>query len=150
MLHFLGKLPRQIVAFMVINLFLLGCNMAETRVPKSPQDKYVTEVAVADAQDWAKRLDAELIALLRGGYTIESVHYYRFHRDIPWIAIAKNVQNQMSEMAVARQTIEWAEPGLDFAELYPQGKKAFAVAMLKDTPNNAAKFVGYYLLQSAR
>jgi len=150
MLHFWSKPLRQTVAFMVINLFLLGCNMAETRVPKSPQDKYVTEVAAAAAQESAKRLDAELIALLRGGYTIESVHYYRFDPDIPWVAIAKNVQNQMSEVAVSRETLDWAEPGLDFAELYPQGKKAFAVAMLKDTPSNAAKFVGYYLLKSAK
>lgn len=124
--------------------------MADTVTPKSPEDKYVTAVAAGSAPEAAKKLDADVIKFLRGAYTIKSVHYYRFDPDVPWVAITKDVQNQMLKKSIKRVFYEWFEPGLDLIEVYPQGKTAFAVAMDSKTPPGAESFVGYYVLEDGK
>jgi hypothetical protein len=127
-----------------------GCIMSEPLTVKSPVEKGVQEVAKADAPELAMRLDAELVRFLRTTYAIKSVHYYRFQKGIPWVAISKRVQNEMSEKSINRVAYDWEEPGIDFVDVYSQGKNGFAVAMLKDTPTDSEKFVGYYLLKPAK
>jgi hypothetical protein len=124
-----------------------GCGMADITVfqPK-PLDRMKEVPGSADS----KKLDAEVTAFLRNKYVIASAHYYQTPGEIPWIAVSKSVQNQMAEKSIQRTMLEWYEPGIDFVELYPQGKNgaAFAVAMPKGTKSDADKLVGYYVLSA--
>jgi hypothetical protein len=137
-------------ARIVVGLTLLawGCGMAESPVVEPKPLEQMKEVsASADS----KKLDAEVTAFLRDKYTISSARYYQTPGEIPWIAVSKNVQNQMKEKSIERKLFEWYEPGLDFVEVYPQGKNggAFAVAMPKGTKSDAQKLVGFYVLSAA-
>jgi len=125
--------------------------MSETiTMPKTPDTHYAQEVKEADVSPAAKALDAEVLQFLRSPYTIESVRYYQFSKEVGMASIFKNVQNQMAEKSIKRATYSWAEPGLDLIDAYPQGKSAFVVAMPKGTQSGAEKFVGYYALKPVK
>ena len=89
-----------------------------------------------------------MTALLRNKYAIVSARYYRVAGDVPWLAVAKSVQNQMAQKSIQRTMLDWYEPGIDFIEIYPQGTSgaAFALAMPKGTKTNSDKLVGFYVL----
>ncbi|MBI4907375.1 MAG: hypothetical protein HY820_27365 [Acidobacteria bacterium] len=124
-----------------------GCGMAETKVlqPK-PLDGMKQVLASADS----KRLDGEVTVFLREKYAIASARFYQVPGEIPWIAVSKSVQNQMAEKSIQPAIFEWHEPGIDFIDVYPQGKNgaAFAVAMPKGTKSSADKLVGFYVLSA--
>jgi len=121
-----------------------GCGMSETKVIEA---KPLEGVKTLAASEQTKKLDTEVLAFLREGYTIASARYYMVEGDIPWIAVSKSVQNQMAEKSFERKIFPWYEPGFDFVEVYPQANgKAFAVAMPKGTKSSAEKLVGYYVL----
>jgi hypothetical protein len=133
-----------------LGLAVSGCSMADTATPKSPDEKYATLVDAKSVPDAAKKLDAEVIKFVRGAYTLKSAHYYRFDADVPWVAITKDVQNQMLKKSVKRIFYEWFEPGYDLIEIYPQGKTAFAVAMDSKTLRGEKNIVGYYVLEGGK
>ena len=124
-----------------------GCGMAEVKVfqPK-PLDGMKEAAASADS----RKLDAEVTAFLRDKFAIASARYYQVPAEIPWIAVSKTVQNQMAEKSIKRTMFEWYEPGIDFVEIYPQGKDgaAFAVAMPKGASPGGEKLVGFYALSA--
>jgi hypothetical protein len=103
-----------------------------------------------EASEATKKLDAEVTAFMRDKYTIASAKYYSVAGEIPWIAVSKNVQNQMAEKSIKKVMFEWYEPGLDFIEVYPQGKQAFAVAMPKGTKSSEEKLIGFYTLNAKK
>jgi hypothetical protein len=124
-----------------------GCGMAENATVQPKPLEYMKEVP-ASAE--SKKLDTEVTAFLRDKYTISSARYYHTPGEVPWIAVSKSVQNQMKEKSIERKLFDWYEPGLDFVEVYPQGKNgsAFAVAMPKGTKSDADKLVGFYVLSA--
>lgn len=136
-------------AKMVVALAIVawGCGMAESAIfqPKPPDG--INEVS---ASDDSKKLDAELTAFVRGKYAIASAHYYHASSDAPWIAISKSVQNQMAAKSIQKMMFPWYEPGLDFIEIYPQGKNgaAFALAMPKNADFDGDKLIGFYVLST--
>jgi len=70
--------------------------------------------------------------------------------DAPWIAISKSVQNQMAAKSIHKMMFPWYEPGIDFIEIYPQGKNgaAFALAMPKSADFDGDKLIGFYVLSA--
>jgi hypothetical protein len=134
---------------MALVVMAWGCSMAESPVfqPK-PLDNMMEVPAPQESQ----KLDAEVTAFLRNTYAIASARYYKVPGEIPWIAVSKSVQNQMAEKSIPRKIFDWYEPGLDFVEVYPQGKTgaAFAVAMLKGTQSGGGALVGFYVLTAAK
>jgi hypothetical protein len=128
-------------------MLALGCGMAESVVFQPKPLDGVKEVAAGEG---SKKLDAEVTAFLRNKHVIASARYYLVPGEYPWIAVSKSVQNQMAEKGIQRVMFDWYEPGLDFVEVYPQGKSgaAFAVAMPKGTKSSAEKLVGFYVLSA--
>jgi hypothetical protein len=126
-------------------LLLWGCHLAESAIV---EPKPLASAKELTAGDESKKLDADVIEFVRGRYTIVSARYYRIGADVPWVAISKNVQNQMAEKSIKRVMLDWYEPGIDFVETYPQGQEgaAVAVAMPKGAKSSAEKIVGYYVL----
>lgn len=124
-----------------------GCGMADVKVVQPKPLDGMKEVAASG--DTAK-LDAEVKAFLRDKFVIASGRYYQVPAEIPWIAVSKSVQNQMAEKSFKPAMFEWYEPGIDFVEVYPQGKEgaAFAVAMPKGASPSGEKLVGYYVLNT--
>jgi hypothetical protein len=133
-----------------LGLFLSGCSMADTVTATSPVSEHVKAVEASAAAANAKALDAEVTKFLRKKYAIKSATYYSFGAGIPWVAISKNVQNQMREKSVERVIYDWNNPGIDFVDVYPQGDTAFAVAMYTKTSGSKEKFVGYYVLTTEK
>jgi hypothetical protein len=121
--------------------------MAEDKVFQPKPLENMKEVA---ASEDSRKLDAEVTAFLRNKFVIASARYYRVPGEIPWIAVSKTVQNQMAEKSIRRTMFEWYEPGIDFVEVYPQGKSggAVAVAMPKGTSPSADKLIGFYVLSA--
>ncbi|BDC47811.1 hypothetical protein F183_A01270 [Bryobacterales bacterium F-183] len=124
-----------------------GCSMAEAALfePKPLDGAKATEASEA-----TKKLDAEVTAFLRDKYSIASARYYTVAGEIPWIAVSKNVQNQMAEKGIKKVMFEWYEPGLDFVEVYPQGKQGFALAMPKGRKSDSEKLIGFYTLTAKK
>jgi len=122
-----------------------GCSMFEAKVF---QPKPLDAMKETAASSETAALDTELRAFLRDQYTIGSSRYFTVPGEIPWIAISKSVQNQMAEKSIQPTVFDWHEPGIDFIDVYPQGKSAFALAMPKETPSGAAKLVGFYVLKA--
>jgi hypothetical protein len=133
-----------------MGLFMSGCSMAETITPKPPVENYAKEVAAASSPALAKALDGVVTKYLRGTYKIKSVQYYKFKSDVPWVAISKEVQNQMLEKSVKRSFFDWNEPGIDIIDVYPQGKTAFVIAMDKKALLAKKQFVGYYVVDGGK
>ena len=67
-----------------------------------------------------------------------------------WVAISKNVENQMLEKSINRVPFEWTNPDMDFVDVYPQGDSAFAVAMYSKTASSKVKVVGYDVLMAVK
>ena len=134
-------------AILALAVLAWGCGVAEAALFEPKPMDGAKEVQANEA---TKKLDAEVTAFMRDKYTIGSARYYQIVGEIPWIAVSKNVQNQMAEKSIKRVMFEWYEPGLDFVEVYPQGKQGFALAMLKGTRSNAEKLVGYYTLTAKK
>ncbi len=124
--------------------------MADTVTANPPTGDHVKTVAKADAKADIAALNDEVTKYLRDKYSIESGSYYRFSKDVPWVAISKNVQNQMVEKSIRPVFFEWHNPGYDFVDIYPQGKTAFAVAMLSKSGPGKPKFVGYFVLSTTK
>lgn len=129
-----------------LGIAALGCGMADAVFQPKPLDA-MKEVPAAEE---SKKLDADVTAFLRNQYAIASARYYHVPGEIPWIAVSKSVQNQMAEKKIEQKLFDWEEPGIDFVEVYPQGKKgaAFAVAMPTGTKSSADKLVGFYILSA--
>lgn len=127
-----------------------GCSMADTVSAIPPTGDHVKVVDAAAAGADVKALDAEVTKFLRGKYAIKSATYYTFTGDVPWVAISKNVQNQMAEKSIQRVVYDWNNPGYDFVDVYPQGEAGFAVGMLTTTRAGKAKLVGYYVLSAGK
>ncbi len=125
-----------------------GWDMGET---KAFQPKPLESMKEVQTSEESKKLDAEVTVFLRDRFTIASARYYQVPGEIPWIAVSKSVQNQMAEKSHKRAMFEWYEPGIDFVEIYPQGKDgdAFAVAMPKGANPSADKLVGFYVLRAS-
>jgi hypothetical protein len=135
---------------MIAGLLTTGCSMAETATPTSPIEAlgggYIKAAPAASNAKSVKALDGQVTGLVGKQVKILSATYYKVAKDIPWVAIAKNVQNQMLEKSVEKGKFAWEDPGITFVEVYPQGKGAFAVAMESGSAKSAQKFVGYYVL----
>jgi hypothetical protein len=119
-------------------------------IPAPPAGADVNALSRESAGANGKALDAEVAKFLRREYKIKSVIYYQLNGDIPWIAVSKNVQNQMLEKAVKKKVFAWNNPGIDLIDVYPQKEGAFAVAMYTKTAPDKDKLVGYYLLTKNR
>jgi hypothetical protein len=141
-------------AALIAGLLTTGCNMAETATPASPIEalgaEHIKSAPLPANAKSAAALDDQLLALVGKDYGIKSSQYFKVARDIPWIAIAKNVQNQMLEKSIKKGDFSWEDPGLVFVEVYPQGAAAFAVAMDSNTADAPEKFIGYYVLEVAK
>jgi hypothetical protein len=127
-----------------------GCSMADTVTASPPTGDHVKVVDVNEASAEIKALDEEVTKFLRGKFAIKSGQYYRFSADMPWVAISKNVQNQMTAKSVTRKIYDWNNPGYDFVDVYPQGEAGFAMAMFSKSGRGEAKLVGYYLLTAGK
>jgi hypothetical protein len=135
-----------VVVALSMALLQWGCVMAETKVF---QPKPLDGMKEVTASENSAKLDAEAKAFLRDQFSIESARYYLVPGEIPWIAVSKSIHNQMAEKSIQRKMFEWYEPGIDFVEVYPQGKNsAFAVAMPKGTNPSANKLVAFYVLSA--
>jgi len=136
-------------AKMVVALAVMawGCGMAESSIfqPKPPDG-----IDKVSASEESTKLDAEVTTFLRDKYTIASATYYHASSDAPWIAISKSVQNQMAAKSIHKMMFPWYEPGIDFIEIYPQGKNgaAFALAMPKSADFDGDKLIGFYVLSA--
>jgi hypothetical protein len=135
------------VATLSLALLQWGCIMAETKVF---QPKPLDGMKEVTASENSAKLDAETKSFLRDQFSIKSARYYLVPGEIPWIAVSKSIHNQMAEKSIQRKMFEWYEPGIDFVEIYPQGKNgaAFAVAMPKGSNPSANKLVGFYVLSA--
>jgi hypothetical protein len=122
-----------------------GCSMTKGSVYQPEPLEGMTAVPSSDD---TKKIDAAVTMFLRGEYVIASASYYRVPADIPWIAVSKSVKNQMAAESIQQTMFAWYEPGIDFVEIYPQGKNAFAIAML-DWPSGDY-LVGFYVLHAAK
>ncbi len=128
--------------------------MAETATPTSPVEalgaEYIKAAPASANAASVKALNGQLQALVGKQYKIKSATYYKVAKDIPWIAIAKNVQNQMLEKSVKKGDFPWENPGITYVDVYPQGTSAFALAMDTSSAKKAQKFIGYYVLGPAK
>lgn len=124
--------------------------MADTITANPPTGDHVNVVDANDAAAEIAALHEELAKFLRDKYAIKSGHYYRFRADVPWVAISKNVQNQMAEKSVQRVIFDWNNPGYDFVDVYPQGDTAFAVAMYSKSGAKKTRLVGYFELTAKK
>ena len=138
----LQYLPR--ASALLFGLFLSGSTMSDVIKANPPSGEHVKAVQAASETAEIKNLIDEVTKFVRGRYTIKSGDYYRFRGDVPWVAISKNVQNQMAEKSIQRVIYEWNNPGFDFVDVYPQGDSAFAVAMSSKSSSNKSKLVGYF------
>ena len=129
-------------------ILTLGCNgMFDSVFQPKPLDGMK---AIAASEE-TKKLDQEVTGFLRGRYAIEKAKYYRAPASMAWIAISKNVQNQMAAKSIKPIMFEWYEPGIDFVEIYPQGEKGagFALAAPRDMQFEGEKLLAFYVLSSA-
>jgi hypothetical protein len=134
----------------MFGLLSSGCTMADTISANPPTGDHVKVVAAADAKADIAVLHDEVTKYLRDKYTIQSGNYFRFSKDVPWVAISKNVENQMAEKSIERVFFEWNNPGYDFVDVYPQGNTAFAVAMNSKSGPGKPKLVGYFVLAAKK
>ena len=139
--------PFALIGALCMGVTTMERSMANPITPKPPSGSYVK---AADHGADAKALDEELTKYLRGKYLVQSAHYYTFSDDVPWVAIAKNVQNQMQEKSIPKVVYEWNNPGYDLVDVYPQGDTAFAVAILSKTKSGKTKLVGYFSLTAKK
>lgn len=135
-----------LAAAIIFGLLSSGYTMADTITANPPTGDHVKVVDVAGATADIQALVEEVTKFLRGNYKIKSASYYRFRGDVPWVAISKNVQNQMAEKSIQRVIYDWNNPGYDFVDVYPQGDAAFAVAMHVKGGPGKSKLVGYFVL----
>lgn len=124
--------------------------MADTITANPPTGDHVKVVDAAGATADIAALVEEVTKFLRGKYAIKSGSYYRFRGDVPWVAISKNVQNQMAEKSIERVIYHWSNPGYDFVDVYPQGDTAFAVGMYSKNGPGKSKLVGYFVLTAKK
>jgi hypothetical protein len=136
-------------AAVILGLLSSGC-VAGTITATPPTGDHVKAVDVASVTADIAALDEEVSKFLRDKYTIKSGNYFRFRADVPWVAIAKNVQNQMAEKSVQRVIYDWNNPGYDFIDVYPQGDTAFAVAMYAKGGAGKTRLVGYFVLATKK
>jgi hypothetical protein len=104
----------------ILGAFISGEPAAALITPAPPAGADVNALSRESAGPNAKALDAEVTKFLRWEYKIKSVIYYQLNGDIPWIAVSKNVQNQMLEKAVKKKVFAWNNPGIDLIDVYPQ------------------------------
>jgi hypothetical protein len=135
---------------LIFGLLFSGGSMADTVTPNPPLGDHVKVVDAAGTVAEIALLHAEVEQFLRGSYAIKSGNYYRFRGDVPWVAIAKNVHNQMAEKSIQRVIYGWNNPGYDFVEVYPQGDTAFAVAMHARGDAGQGRLVGYFVLTARK
>lgn len=142
-------LPLYLVSsFICISTFSVKGYSMDLVQAKSPIGKYVTNTNVTKSKLEIEELNNEVIKYLHDeSLTIISAQYYDFSGDVPWVAIAKNVQNQMLEKSIMKAKYEWNNPGYDLVDVYPQKDSAFAVAMYSKHVKNKTKLVGYYVLK---
>jgi len=132
----------------VLGLVFSGRPLADTIVPVAPKGDHVRVIDVTAATAEVEALRNEVTRFLRGKYRIQSETFYRFRGDVPWVAISKNVQNQMAEKSIQRAIYDWNNPGYDFVDVYPQGDGAFAVAMSAKGDASHGRLVGYFVLSA--
>jgi hypothetical protein len=136
-----------LAAAMMFGLLCSGNTLAETITANPPTGEHVKVAGVtADIAAFHK----EVTKFLRDKYAIKSGNYYRFRGDVPWVAISKQVQNQMAEKSIQRVLYDWNNPGYDFVDVYPQGDTAFAVAMYAKGNRGKSKLVGYFVLTAKK
>jgi hypothetical protein len=141
------------LSVVIAGFLTAGCSMAETVTPVSPIEAlggdYIKSAPASGNAKSVKSLDGQLLALVGKQYKVKSSQYYKVAKDIPWIAISKNVQNQMLEKSIQKADFPWEDPGITFVEIYPQGTGAFAVAMDDSTVDSPEKFISYFVLSAA-
>lgn len=132
-------------AIILLAMTTWGCGMAEVKVTQPKPLGGMKEVA---ASGDTRKLDAEVTKFLRDKFAIVSARYYQASAEAPWISISKSVNNQMADKSIRQTMFAWYEPGLDFIEVYPQGKDGggFALAMPAGTDPNGEKLIGFYVL----
>jgi hypothetical protein len=140
----LCKLSVVSAVFVCAGFNLSGNAMNLTKQPKSPVDEYVKAVA---SDTTSAILDANVTKYLRSQYKIKSATYYKVDPVLSWQQVVKPVQNEMAEKFVPRVSYDWHSPGIDLIEVFPQGKSAFAVAMLVSEKKGAPHLIGYYVLE---
>ena len=94
-----------------------------------------------------KALEAQVAAAFGSKYAIMASHYFSVSTDVPWVAISKNVQNQMLERSINRTHYYKENPGVDLIDFYPQSHGAFVLAMSKNSGRQSERLVGYFVLQ---
>lgn len=129
---------------LLFGLFLSGSTMSDVIKANPPTGEHVAAVQADNETAEIKNLMEEVTKFVRGKYAIKSGNYYRFRGDVPWVAISKNVQNQMAEKSIKRMLFDWNNPGFDFVDVYPQGDSAFAVAMSSKSSSGKSRLVGYF------
>lgn len=94
-----------------------------------------------------KALDAQVTKIFGSKYVISSSQYFAVSVDVPWVAISKNVQNQMLERSISQAHYGHENPGIVLIDFYPQPHGAFVLAMDKSSSHQGEKLVGYFVLQ---
>lgn len=107
----------------------------------------VKQVAEASHKAGKTTLDALVEKTLGDGYVVESSRYFSVPADVAWIAISKNVQNQMHEHSVARGHYDKEQPGITLLDFYPQPHGAFVLATDKGSGRQGDRLIGYYSLR---
>ena len=140
-----------ILSSLIMLTFSLKGYSMETIQAKSPIGKYVKNTNVVKSSLEIEEINKEVIKYLRDdSVTIKSSHYYDFSGDVPWVAISKNVQNQMLEKSIPKAKFEWHNPGFDTIDVYQQKDSSFVVALFSKHVSKKTKLVGYYVLKQIK
>ena len=94
-----------------------------------------------------KALDIQITGIFGSEYMLSSSHFFTVSADVSWIAISRNVENQMSEHSVRRAHYDKENPGVVLVDFYRQPHGAFVLAMDGTRRNQDDKLVGYFILQ---
>ena len=132
-------------------LLLMEATMSDVQQPNLLDEalgsNLVKQVSGSSHNVGKKALSAQVIEIFGSKYTISGSHYFAVSADVPWIAISKNVQNQMLERSIHQSHYDKADPGIVLVDFYPQPHGAFVLAMDKGSSRESEKLVGYFVLQ---
>ncbi|RYE92528.1 MAG: hypothetical protein EOO77_46670 [Oxalobacteraceae bacterium] len=132
-------------------LLSTGYGMTDIQQPK-PLDEalgtnLVKQVTGQSRDERNKALDTRVTATFGGKYQIASSRYFSVSTDVTWLAVSKNVQNQMLERSMNRGHYDKENPGILLIDFYPQPHGAFVLAMDANSGKQGHKLVGYFVLK---
>ena len=103
--------------------------------------------APAGAQNGASAAERQALHALagdvsKGGVTIEGERLFTVGKDLPWVAIAKRIDNLARERGAKAVTLPGADPGKKRAQAWRTGDRGILVAMVPSPSGGAVAYFG--------